>query len=346
MPRTTNITCAFCGEIKPSKEYADRPQGKAPYCKECECAIFDRMESECGLHMALFSCCAAFNVPFLPLIIDKSIDEADDKWDFYQQLVESKGFREKDGKMLTFFDGGTNMLKMFGRQFDDKTTAHFIEIETQRIAALQGTPEQRARWGTQELMKDVPLTTAIYNELDDRYESRAADFKGTTLSAQQQDVLVKVTKWNFMIDKLIQKGQYPYAEKLQKMVQAELASECMRKTDEKPVEAMRLDATVDALEKAGLMENGDFLTYDETMQAFYDWCHKKKYDYTEDAANQMILVMQNAMRANADLPILAELDDDDFITDFNGEFAEEESEEERKAKEYAGLAPLHRKGEE
>ena len=342
MPKNT-ITCAFCGELKAPAEFADRVHGKATYCKECESAVFERMESECGLHLALFSCCAAFNVPFMPLIIDKSIEDEDDKWQYYLSLLKNKGFEEKDGEKLTFFDGGTNILRMFGRQFDDKKTAAFIEAETQRIAALQGTAEQRARWGVQDLMRNVPMTTMLYNELDEQYEIRASEFKGTTLSAQQQDVIIKVVKWNYMINILVGNGQYPYAEKLQKMVQSELASECMRKTDEKPVEAMRLDATVDALEKAGLMENGDFLTYDELMQAFHDWQHSKKYDYTVDAADQMILVMQNAMRANADLPLLADLDDDDFISDDNGEFAETESEEERKAKEYAGLATMHKK---
>lgn len=342
MPTISKITCAFCGEAKPSKEYSDRAHGKACYCKECESAVFNRMESECGLHLALYSCCAAFNVPFLPLIINKAIEEQEDKWQYYLDLVESKGYFEKDGKILTFFDGGTNILKIFGRQFEDKQTAQFIEQETRRIASLQGTPEQRAKWGTQDLMRDVPMTTELYNELDANYETRAAEFRGTSLSAQQIDVLTKVTKWNYMIDKLLTRGQFPYAEKLQKMIQSELASECMRKTDEKSFDSMRIDATIDALEKAGLMENGQFLTYDEVLEVFHDWQTKKKYAYTVDVADQMILAIQNAMRRNADLPFLAELDEEDMIHDDNGEMAEEESEHERKAKEFCGYAPIAR----
>lgn len=341
MPRKDDkITCAFCGVMKEPEEYADRANGKAPYCLECEQSIFERIEKESGLHLALFACCMAFNVPFLPLIIDKEIESEESRWIYYLNLLDEKGYYEKNGKILTFFDGGTNILRLFGRQLDDKTTAHFIEIETERINALQGTAEQRAKWGTQDLVHKLPMTQEVYDALDGMYETRVAEYKGTTLSAQQQDVLIKVCKWNYVIDDLMRRGQIGFAEKLQKMVQSELAAECMRKKDEKPVEAMRLDATVDALEKAGLMKEGKFLTYDETMEAFNEWRKRKKYDYSEDVCNQMILVMQNAMRANADMAMLTELSDEDMIVDYYGECEPEETEAEKAAKQYAGLSPI------
>ena len=344
MPRKAeNITCAFCGIVKPPEEYADRANGKSLCCLDCESERFRRIEAESGLHLALYACCAAFDVPFLPLIISKDknkIEEAENKWLYYLELLDEQGYYEKDGKILTFFDGGTNILKLFGRQFDDKTTAQYISNEMQRLGTLIGKPEQRAKWGTADLMHKTPMTQEIYDALDGMYETRAAEYKGATLSAQQQDVLIKVCKWNYMIDLLLQKGQYPYAEKLQKMVQSELAAECMRKQDEKPTEAMRLDATVVALENAGLMENGEFLTYDETLEVFRKWYESKKYNYSEDVCNQMILIMQNAMRANADMALLTELDDDDFVYDNFGECELEETEEEKAAKQYAGMSPI------
>ena len=341
MPRKNEkITCAFCGTMKEPEEYADRIHGKASYCLECEQNIFERIESESGLHLALFACCMSFNVPFLPLIIDKEIESADSKWIYYLNLLDEKGYYEKNDRILTFFDGGTNILKLFGRQLDDKTTAHFIEIETARLNALQGTAEQRAKWGTQDLSNKLPMTREVYDTLDVMYETRAAEYKGTTLSAQQQDVLIKVCKWNYVIDDLMRRGQFGFAEKLQKMVQSELAAECMRKQDEKPVEAMRLDATVVALEQAGLMKEGKFLTYDETMEAIRAWYEKKKYNYSEDVCNQMILVSQNAMRANADMALLTELPEEDMIVDNYGECEPEETELEKAAKQYAGLSPI------
>lgn len=346
MPRKSeNITCAFCGLVKPSEEYADRSTGKSPCCLECESKRYKRIEAESGMHMALYACCAAFDVPFLPLLVSREksrLDESEDKWLCYQNIIAEAGYYEKDGKILTFFDGGTNILRLFGRQFDDKTTAQYVEAETARINSLAGRPEQRAKWGTIELMKNTPMTQEIYDALDGMFETRTAEFKGTTLSAQQRDVLIKVCKWNYMIDVLVQKGQYPYAEKLQKMVQSELAAECMRKQDEKPVESMRLDATEVALEKAGLMENGGFMTYEETMEAFRQWYESKKYDYSEDVCNQMILSIQNAMRANADMAMLSELPEEDYITDNFGECEPEETEEEKAAKKYIGISPLPR----
>ena len=344
MPRKVEtITCAFCGEMKTPDEYADRANGKSLCCLECESKRFKKIEAESGLHMAVYACCAAFDVPFLPLIIskdDNKIEEADDKWLYYLDLIADAGYFEKDGKILTFFDGGTNILRLFGRQFDDKTTAQYVENEIKRLGTLAGKPEQRAKWGTADLMNKTPMTQEIYDALDGMYGTRAAEYKGTNLSAQQQDVLIKVCKWNYMIDLLLQKGQYPYAEKLQKMVQSELAAECMRKQDEKPAESLRLDATVDALEKAGLMENGDFLTYDETKEQLRRLYESKKYDYSEDVCDQMILIMQNAMRANADMALLTELDEDQLVHDNFGECEPEETEIEKAAKKYAGLSPI------
>ena len=344
MPRKAEmITCAFCGEMKSPDEYADRANGKALCCLECESKRFRNIEVESGTHVALYACCAAFDVPFLPLIVKKDgekIYEAEDKWLYYLNLLSDKGYYEKDGRILTFFDGGTNMLKLFGRQFDDRTNAHYVDLEMQRLGSIVGKPEQRAKWGTADLMNKTPMTQEIYDALDGMYETRAAEYKGTTLSAQQQDVLIKVCKWNYMIDLLLQKGQYPYAEKLQKMVQSELAAECMRKQDEKAAEIMRIDATVDALEKAGLMANGEFLTYDETMEAFREWCGRKKYDYSEDVCNQMILSIQNAMRANADMAMLSDLEENDFVVDTFGECEPEETPEEKAAKQYIGMTPL------
>lgn len=336
----TKQTCAFCGETKSVDEFADRVHGKAPYCLECEQKYFERIEKECGLHLALYACCAAFNVPFLPLVITKDIENDGEKWIFYQNLLIEKGYFERDGKVLTFFDGGTNILRLFGRQFDDKTTAQYIEIETHRLANLQGTAEQRARWGTQDIVKNEPMTQEIYDILDGMYETRAAEYKGSTLSAQQNDVLIKVCKWNYIIDLLLQKGQFPYAEKLQKMVQSELAAECMRKQDEKPTEAFRIDAFTTALENAGLMENGTIKTYDEVMYAFYMWCKSQKYDYSEDVANQVVFKNINAMRANMDLPLLADLPEEYKIHDNYGECLPYETEREKAAKEFAGLSPI------
>lgn len=338
----TKIMCAFCGAYKPLEEFADRAHGKASFCLDCEQKYFDRISKESGLHLALFACCAAFNVPFLPLILNEGIEKSKDKWLFYLKLLKKKNYVEQNGQMLTFFDGGTNILKLFGRKLDDKTTAKYIEAETIRLQAFTGTEKQREMWGTVELLPKLPMEQGIYDELDRMYNAKAGEYKGSTLSAQQQDVIIKVCKWNYMINVLLQRGQYAYAEKLQRMVQSELAAECMRKQDEKPVELMRIDATVDYLEKAGLMEDGQFLTYDEILNVFMKWYRSKKYDYSVDVADQMIFKTQNAARANADLPLWTDLPEEYMITDNFGEFEPEETEIERKAKEFAGLSPIVR----
>ena len=174
--KAENITCAFCGVLKSPDEYADRANGKSLCCLECESKRFQRIEAESGLHLALYACCAAFDVPFLPLIIakdDNKIEEAEDKWLYYLNLLSKKGFYEKDGKILTFFDGGTNILKLFGRQFEDRTTANYVAEELKRLSSFAGKPEQRAKWGTAALMNKTPMTQEIYDALDGMYETRA-----------------------------------------------------------------------------------------------------------------------------------------------------------------------------
>lgn len=343
-------TCAYCKATKKLDEYADRDYGKAIICKRCESIRYKKLEQECGsMHVALYATCAANNVPFFPLIIaqDKNkIEESEDKWQYYLNLLKETGYDvTEDGKLRTFGYGCTNMLRIFGRAFDDKTTAKFLEQEMTKYETLQGTEEQRAKWGTVELIKGMPMTREMYDELDAMYKTRAAEYKGATLSAQQQDVLTKVCKWSYLCDIYLQRGNLLNAEKLQKMVQSELAAECMRKQDEKPTEALRIDATTDALEKSNLMDDNGFLTCEETLRAFYDWytgdTGVKKYDFSEDVCDKMILAQINAMRANADMAMLVDLPEELHIEDVFGECLPEETEKERTAKQFAGLPPAH-----
>lgn len=156
-----------------------------------------------------------------------------------------------------------------------------------------------------------------------------------------EDTLIKVCRWNLKIDQYIEAGNIKLAKDLQSMVETALASESMRKKDEKPVEALRVDALIESLESFGLMKDGSFLTYDETVNALRDNLVKsKKYDYSLDVADQIILDILNNMRANEDLELLTELEEQYSAEDQYGEFEEEETEKEIEAKRYAGLTKV------
>ena len=156
-----------------------------------------------------------------------------------------------------------------------------------------------------------------------------------------QESIIKICKWNAIADYLLETGNYADAQKVQAMVQKEMESEQMRKKDEKPVEALRIDALVSALEEAGFMENGLLLTYDELIEAMRDKHAKsRKYDYSLDVADQVILDIYNSMRANADQEMVSSLPHELKTEDIYGEFLPEESEREIAAKKYAGLTKV------
>lgn len=332
--------CVSCGE-----EMTDEnSRSSAAYCIDCESRYFKKIEETNGTHFALFAACMAFNVPCEPLIVPKDFaDEKEDKWQTYLALLFENDKFEKNGKPRTFFDGVTNIRMIFGRELDQTDFAKYVGWEQSRIATLIGTPDQRERWGTEPLWRDIPMTREIYDELDRQYEIRLASYRGMTITPAMDDVLVKVARFNVVMNSLMSKGKTKEIGDIQKIVDSLLASEQMRKKDEKPVEALRMDALVDAMEKMGLMENGQFLTYDETVEALRDnFIKSKKYDYSLDVADQTILAVLNTMRANADMPQIFDLNDDEMVDDEYGEFEAEETEKEKAAKKYAGLTKIQK----
>lgn len=332
----------MCGQSKPQTDFYTRASGRSSYCKACEQSVFDRMCGETGAHIALFACCMGFNEPFLPLLLPESeiLQKQPEKWLYYNSVLAEKGYINRNGKRLTFFDGATNILKVFGRNLSARDTANYIRAETAK-SDLPGTQEQRERWGTGNLYDDVPMTDEIYDRLDGMLRRRLETYKGITITPQMEDVLVRVTKMYAVCDILLSLGRVREISEIEKAANSMLSSEMLRKKDEKPVENLRIDALVVALEKAGLMENGQLLPYNELKRELLaTFAEKKKYAQTVDVVDQAILIIDNTMRKNADMATLTELPDDMHVIDYNGEFAEAESEQEMAAKRYLGLTPM------
>jgi hypothetical protein len=121
-----------------------------------------------------------------------------------------------------------------------------------------------------------------------------------------------------------------------------MASEQMRKKDEKRVENFRFDACVIALEKAGLMENDGFKTIDGVKEAIADhFLTARKYNYTGDVLDQVIEDIYNNARINADMSPVEELPADLKPEDAFGEFAEEADETEKERMRYAGATKVY-----
>lgn len=334
--------CICCGtELTPENCRAQSTKwsidGISHYCIDCEESYYEALVEAEGISLALFHCCAAFNVPCKPLVLGtmEEFAAAEEPWKFYIDRLEEAG-EDRDGdKVLTFFDGYTDILKIFGAQMSKEDFSERIKRDRMAIDRQIGTKEQRRRWGV-----GAKFTNDTYNELDRQYEVRANSYKGQTITPQMEDALIRVAKCNYQIDNFLKHGKVKEALDLQKMVDSILSSEQMRKKDEKPVENFTPDAWVVAMEKAGLMENGMFLTKEQTVKAINKLIGRKKYDYSLDVADQIELNIVNNARKNADMALAYDLPQEMEVVDDWGEFEEEEGEEEEERKKYAQLTPV------
>lgn len=316
--------------------------GLSHLCINCEQDFYEKLAHAEGRYVALFHACAALNVPCKPIVLEdlkEDFDTCKDPWITYINCLSEKKEDRKGRKILTFFDGVTNMREIFGKDLTEKDFVKHIVNERAKLSKLPGTPEQRAKWGINPDWK----TSEDYDELDRLYEARESSFKGQTLTLQQENALMNVAKWSLKLDKLIEKGNFTGAKTLTDMIDKTLAAESMRKKDEKPVEHFRPDAWVVALERAGLMADGKFLNLADTIAAIdKNLLRKRKYNYTLDVLDQSMLKMYNCVRQNADLAAVYELPAELTVDDELGEFSSEETDDEKKRKKYANLTPIRK----
>ena len=255
------------------------------YCVECESKAFEELEKANGTSLGLYLSCSRFDVPLYPLLItekDGSLKEefetAEDKWLAYLDILDREEKLFVNDRMATFTDGETRLLYIFGRKFDKETFANHVVFERERLEKQVGTNEQRERWGTRPLWQNLPMTNEIYNDLDRMFFARKSRYKGVTVDEQLEDTIKKWTTLSLVQDHLRSLGDAAGYDKVQKSIDSMLAAEQLRKKDEKPIEEMRVDSLVLALENAGLMENGELLTYDELVEALRDnFVKSKKY---------------------------------------------------------------------
>lgn len=307
-----------------------------PMAAEKQQAYFDLLVTEVGESLAYFYCCIKFDKPFDMKAIPAK--NAAEKWTSYCEKLEKKGLaRTKGGGEYGFLDGLTDINRIFGASLEKGEFSKAVDLEKSARDGRNGTKRQVADWG--DGSGKAPYTSEDYNEFDRIYNALCADFGGEgNVSAKQQLILRNVAKWTKQMNDAAEMGAIDKAKKLSSMIQENLASENLRKKDTKPVEDLRLDNMVLALERAGLLKNGKPCEPDEAFRIFFG--RPCKYPYTRDAADQMILINENRMRQNDGLPELTELPDEMRLRDELGEFAEEPNEAEKEAYEKLGLVRM------
>ncbi len=313
-----------------------------PYCIDCQQEFYETLEQEHGIHLSLYFMALKIDLPLYPLLLPDNFNEEENKWISYIDLLDKndKLFKE-DGELATFFDGESNMLRIFGKDFTERDFSKFVRFEKEKIAKQQGTPHQREIWGTTDLWQGLHLTTKLYNELDKRYMQRVGRYKGITVDDQMEETLRRVCKLTVAQDFLQSNGDASGVDKLQKTINSIMEAEQLRKKDEKPQEVFTAGGLLEALENAGLVEDGAFKDLDSVQEALFKFATRKgKYDYSIDVVDQVINDIYKTMRTNADLFIESELPDSLKVNDIYGEFLEEETEQEKQVKKYAGLTKV------
>lgn len=311
-----------------------------------EQARYEELAEETSESLAYFYCCVAFDRPFEMKAIP--MDGSQKKWLAYMDnLREMELDVDENGTERGFLDGLTQIHEIFGSALKDGEFSKAVGIEKSGKAKnLPGTAKQRKTWGEGD--EEHRYTSSDYSELDQIYATYASRLeKAGGLDAQQEMTLRTCSRLHLLMNKAIAKGTIDDIKKantLNEMVQKQLAAENLRKKDEKPMEELRIDSIVDALEKGGLMKKGKILTLPELQKALLERLGalggkpSHKYPYTLDAADQMILAIKNTGRVNDGLPELTELPDNmSFDENVACEFADAPTPDEMKTYEELGL---------
>lgn len=303
--------------------------------------FFLRVSEREGPHMALWYTCIAANVPFIIADLpDKSV-KGNDVWDAYVAKLIAEGDDKKGARDAEWLDGLTDIRWAFGGEMKQKDFAAAIAVEKGRLSKLPGTKQQRKRWG--KMAFGEPFTSEDYERMDELLDAYATDYRATGLSQRQEQALIRYVKEIHLADKANASGDYRAAQALIKNADIIMAGEAMRAKDEKPMEGFRFDACIVALEKAGLMESGHFLSYEDTCRAIWNLVHPEgnpRYGYSLDVADQILLNWENNMRKNGGRPEVYELPADMKTHDDYGEFLPEETDEEKALKKQMDLTKV------
>lgn len=307
---------------------------------------FERIEKSLGSEtLTLFCCCAAFDVGYFPNLVHTG--GTGKKWLSYKKMLRVKGKGTK-----TFREGVTDLLKVFGDEVGGEEIPKILQQERKRkpSATEVGTSDQVSAWGRGGAQN--PYTKADYDRLDYFYNTLTDRLMSAGgVDNQQELILRKVAELYLEEEKYRAEGNIGDAQKCVKMALDLLSSEQLQKKDAKPVEDLRLDSIVDALEKWGAVEDGKILSFSELTEFLLKQLGRlggkpaHRYTQTLDAADYELLFIQNCMAQNEDLPKWMELPDNmRFSEEVANEFSDVKSDDEKRAYEGIGIVETRAKG--
>lgn len=311
--------------------------GKEAEILEQQNTQFYRIKEVLGTDtLAFFCCCVMFDKPF----IAECLPAQGGDWSGYLRKLK---FRKKDD--LGLRGGVTDVLQLYG---DDVDTVEMVQYERSKNPEVSnvGTPEQVKAWGKGS--DEAPFAKDDYDRLDDIFKTMSDRLVSAGgMDVQQEDTLRQASIMRLMRDKFVLAGDkesIAKAKQLDSMIKENLSAEQLRKADARPVEDVRIDSIVDALEKWGAVKDGKILSFPDLTEFLLKQLGRlggtpaHKYTQTLDAADYELWFIQNCMAQNEDLPKWVELPDNmRFPEEVASEFADKPSDDEKRAYEGIGL---------
>lgn len=212
-----------------------------------------------------------------------------------------------------------------------------VDIRTAIKESLDNRERWEAEWGKGADTK--PYTDDDYRRLDEIFSTFASRPERSGGMDPLQDFnLHTCAKLQLLAEKCIAKGgkdDLAQAEKAINSTQKLLEAEQLRKKDVVPWQEMTLDGITDRLRKEGLSAE---MSLDEVRRYICKQLRREGiYDFTVDAAEHMLLAIQNAQRINDDEPELEELPvHQRFTPELTRQFATNPNETEKEVYEYLG----------
>lgn len=296
-----------------------------PMCIKCQEKYFSYLASALGYKLAMFVCCAAFNMPYIPELLEESKEYVGRNttswgkvgtWGSYFVALKQNGYDKatEKGGMRGFRDGVTDIKKAF----DGETPTLVVDDKMLSDEDYQeGIKVQAEMWGTGP--DEDPYTESDYRELNRYYDALTTD--RSTVGAQTELAIQNVCQWMLQREKLLNSGDINNAQRLSNMIKTEMESEALRGKDERQEDITRIDDIRLALDRAGM----PLMSYEETAKALAQHAFKREtdsYDYTWDAADKMLLYIARATAWNEGREEPNQLPDDmTFENDEWNEFA-------------------------
>lgn len=326
---TTGVYCNRCGKLLDQYTgLVSNPKwdGRTMYkcwCRECQQAYYEEIEQRCGSNIALFYCCIAFNVPFDFRCAPTSDDTAIYKWREYLDNLYHKGLIAHKDVATTFFDGETDITKVFGEHMSDGEFVDFVASE-RASSTLPGTKAQRRNWGEID-----HYTTEEYNELDRLYTIHSEPYAQVDIDQDMDYNLRSICKNLLKADQYRREGKSADYKRMldsvtviRKNLQARLSEDATTK--------MQLDSLIDAMERAGYAHNGKIVNKETLVEMLST--DKPHYDQNLDIVDLAMFSIVNVMRRNAGMSEYSELPPELQLEDRYGELSDEPTDPETKEK--------------